>query len=144
MEAQTNPTMGPAQAEARLPRWMAAIAVVGTGVLLAVSPARFAAGFTLGAAFAILGYLWLHEAVGKLLATAPQRLPWGTVVRFALRYPLALGAVYAFYRTGWLAYEAVLAGLFVPVGGALIEAIVEVRENWHINDVGEDFTFPEA
>jgi hypothetical protein len=137
-------TTGPTQAEARLPRWMAAIAVVGTALLFVVMSARSAGGFALGAALGILSYLWLHQAVDKLLAAAPQHLPVGTAVRFALRYPLALGAVYAFYRTGWLAYEAVLAGLFVPVGGALVEAIIEIRENWQVGEVGQDPTLPDA
>jgi hypothetical protein len=131
VEAETIQGSDPARAEARLPRWMLGIAVAGTAVMFAAAPARYAGGFAVGAALAILGYLWLHEAVDKLLAAAPERLPWGTVMRFALRYPLALGAVYAFYRTGWLAYQAVLAGLFVPVAGALIEAVVQIRENWH-------------
>jgi hypothetical protein len=138
VEAETIQRTDPARAEARLPRWMLGIAAAVTAVMFVATPARFAAGFAVGAALAILGYLWLHQAVDKLLAAAPERLPWGTVVRFALRYPLALGAVYVFYRTGWLAYQAVLAGLFVPVGGALIEAVVQIRENWRCRNAGQD------
>jgi hypothetical protein len=136
VEAETIQGTDPARAEARLPRWMLGIAAAGTVATFIAAPARFAGGFAVGAALAILGYLWLHEAVDKLLAAAPERLPWGTIVRFALRYPLALGAVYAFYRTGWLAHQAVLAGLFVPVAGAFVEAVVQIRENWRCEATG--------
>jgi len=135
-------TTGPTQAEARLPRWMAAIAVVGTALLFVVMSARSAGGFALGAALGILSYLWLHEAVDKLLAAAPQHLPVGTAVRFALRYPLALGAVYAFYRTGWLAYEAVLAGLFVPVGVALVRRLSKSARTGRLARSGRTLPYP--
>jgi hypothetical protein len=50
------------------------------------------------------------------------------LARFVVRYPLAFASVYLFYRTGWLPFAAVLAGLFVPVGGVLIEALVQLRK----------------
>lgn len=45
-----------------------------------------------------------------------------------VRYPLAFVAVYLFYKTGWLPAAAILAGLFVPAGGVLIEAVVLLRD----------------
>ena len=140
MQAETTQKTDPAQAEARLPRWMAAIAAAGALAAALAGQGRFAAGFAVGAALAILSYCWLHQAVEKLLAAAPERLPWGVVAKFALRYPLALGAVYVFYRTGWLDHRAILAGLFVPVGGAFLEAVVQIREGWRCPDAGEDST----
>ncbi len=116
------------RAEARLPRWMAAAAAVVAGGALAMGHARFAGGFALGSLVAILGYSWLHQAIGSALAFTEGRIPKGLVVKFAVRYPLLLGVVYLFYRTGWLPFEAVLAGLMVPVAGALLECFYQVGE----------------
>jgi len=52
------------------------------------------------------------------------------LAKFFLRYPLAFAGVYLFYKTGWLPVEAILAGLFVPVGGVLIEAMAVLRAGW--------------
>jgi len=41
---------------------------------------------------------------------------------------LVFFGVYVFYKTGWLPLKAVLAGLFVPVAGVLLEAFVQIRE----------------
>ncbi len=118
-----------ARAETRLPRWMAAWALAGTTVALVSGYPRFAAGFALGAALAILNYLWLHQAIRSLFDTGRGRAPRRVVVKFIIRYPLALAVVYLFYRTGWLPFGAVLAGLFVPVGGVLVEAVWQIRES---------------
>lgn len=127
MQSARTQTADLAQAEARLPRWMAAWALGGAvGVLLA-GQVRLAAGFEVGAMLAILNYLWLHQAIESLLAAGRARVPRMLVAKFVIRYPLALAAVYLFYRTGWLPFEAVLAGLFVPVGGVLTEAVVQIR-----------------
>ncbi len=128
MQSERTQTADLAQAEARLARWMAAWALVGAlGVLLA-GQVRLAAGFGVGAMLAILNYLWLHQAIESLLAAERVRVPRMLVAKFVIRYPLALAGVYLFYRTGWLPFAAVLAGLFVPVGGVLTEAVVQIRE----------------
>jgi hypothetical protein len=117
---------------------MALVALAGTLVALVVGGVRHAGGFALGAALAILGYLWLHQAVESLLANRPQRVAWHVVTRFALRYPLIFVVVYLFYRTGWLPLAAVLAGLFVPVAGACVEAFIQIREGWSASGAGDD------
>ncbi|PYV19697.1 MAG: hypothetical protein DMG21_00695 [Acidobacteria bacterium] len=114
------------RAEARLPRWMAAAAALVTGGALAIGHARFAAGFALGALVAILGYSWLHQAIERALTFSQGRLPKGLIAKLAVRYPLLLGAVFLFYRTGWLPFDAVLAGLMVPVAGAMLECFNQV------------------
>jgi ATP synthase I chain len=128
MEAETGQAADLARAEARLPSWMAAVALAGTLAALAVGRGRVAVGFGLGAAVAILNYQWLHQAVVKLLGMGETRVPKRVVLKFAVRYPLAFAGVYLFYRTGWLPFGAVLAGLFVPASGVLIEAVIQVRE----------------
>ncbi len=117
----------------RLPRWMAAFALGGVAATFLAGSLRIAAGFALGAALGMLNYFWLHRAVETLLSQDRARLPKSVLAKFALRYPLAFGAVYLFYRTGWLPFAALLAGLFVPVGGVLVEAAVQIRQGWRFN-----------
>ncbi len=63
-------------------------------------------------------------------ATVRARVPKSAVAKFLVRYPLAFGAVFAFYKTGWLPFVAVLAGFFVPVAGVLVEAFIQLVEGW--------------
>ena len=117
-----------ARAEARLPRWMMACALATVLGMLLYGRVHFAAGFALGAILAILNYFWLHQAVKALMAAAQTRPSKWVFAKFLIRYPLAFAGVWVFYRTGWLPLTAILAGLFVPVAGVLIEGIVQLRE----------------
>lgn len=107
---------------------MAGWAFAGSTAALASGHGRFAAGFTLGAALSILNYFWLHQAVESLFNAGRARVPKSALAKFAVRYPLAFAGVYLFYRTGWLPFAAILAGLFVPVAGILAEAVLQIRE----------------
>jgi hypothetical protein len=127
---ETIQTADLAQAEARLPRWMTGLAVAGTVSALLLGEARFAAGFAVGAALAVMSYFWLHRAIEQLFSARPERISIGMVARFALRYPLVFASVYLFFRTDWLPFVAILTGLFVPVGGVLIEAIIQIGRGW--------------
>ncbi len=124
----TIPDPALAQAEARLPRWMMGLACAGTVGILLAGYGRFSAGFALGSALSILGYSWLHQAVEVLMSAGQARPAKRVIVKFFLRYPLAFAGVYVFYRTGWLPFAAILAGLFVPAGGVMIEAVVQLRD----------------
>ena len=126
--APTSPAMDLTQAEARLPRWMLAVAAAGTLGILLSARVRFGAGFAVGAGLGILNYLWLHHAVEALMLTGQVRPSNAVFAKILLRYPLAFGVIYLFYATGWLPFQAILAGLFVPMGGALIESVVLIRE----------------
>ena len=116
-----------AQAEARMPRWMLALALLGISIAMGMGQGRFAAGFALGAAIGILNYYWLHQAIAAMLDVQRTRIPVVLVVKIALRYPLAFAGIYLFYRTGWLPFSAILTGLFVPAGGVLWEAALQIR-----------------
>lgn len=128
MSAETTPATDLIRAEARLPRWMTAWAILGTLVALFAGRGQVAAGFALGAGLAILNYYWLHQAIEALFNAGHARVPRWLVVKFVVRYPLAFAGVYVFYRTGWLPFQAILAGLFVPVAGVLVEGIFQIRE----------------
>jgi len=126
--APTNPAMDLMQAEMRLPRWMLALAGVGTlGILLSLH-VRLGMGFAVGAGLGILNYLWLHQAVEALMSAGQLRPSKAVLAKMLIRYPLAFGVIYLFYMTAWLPFQAILAGLFVPLGGALVESIVLIRE----------------
>ena len=105
---------------------MAGFAIAGVVASLIVLKPRFAAGLALGAAVSILAYYWLHQTVRVLLDSGRSRPTKMVVVKYVLRYPLALGAIYLFYRTKWLPFEGVVAGLFAPVAGVIAESIVQI------------------
>ena len=127
MPTETIQTPELARAEARLPRWMALCGLLALAAILLCRKFGFAAGFALGAALGILNYYWLHEAVEALAKAGQARVPRLLVAKFLLRYPLAFGLVLVFFKTGWLPPMAILAGLFVPVAGVLIEAAVQLE-----------------
>ena len=85
-------------------------------------------GFAIGAFFGILNYYWLHESVEALANASVVRPPKRVIVKFLLRYPLAIVALYWFYRTHWLPFMAVVSGLFVPAGAILVEAPFLIRD----------------
>jgi hypothetical protein len=118
------------RAHARLPWLMVGLGVAVTLGALLTGHFGFAAGFAFGAALAILNFHWLHQTVGSLFASGQVRLPWLVITKFVLRYPLGFAALFLFFKTGWLPFSAIIAGLFVPVGGILMEAAFQNREAW--------------
>lgn len=115
-------------AERRLPRWMMAVAAAGALIGLVSRHGRLAAGFALGATVAILAYCWLHQGVAAALDLGQSRVPKRMVFKLAVRYPLALGVLFLFYRTGWLPFQAIVAGLLVPAAGAFIECLYQAGQ----------------
>jgi ATP synthase I chain len=111
-------------AEARLPRWMGAIAGLGILVFLVLGRARMAGAFAVGAGISILGYHWLAQAVKAALNASEHGAPKKVLRNLILRYPIAFGTVLVFYETHWLPVAGVLAGLFVPFAGALAESLL--------------------
>ncbi len=117
-----------ARAEGRLPRWMVLCGLLALTVILSRRQFTVGIGFALGAVIGILNYYWLHEAVQALVRAGQSRISKLVVAKFLIRYPLAFGLLVVFFKTGWLPPLAILAGLFVPVAGVLIEAIVQLGE----------------
>jgi hypothetical protein len=109
---------------ARLPRWMAAVSAAGVLAFLVAGQVRFAAGFAFGAGVALLSYWWLHRGLQAAFDAKSGRAPAMVLLKLALRYPLAVGAVLLFNRTGWLPARGVVLGLFVPLAGVLIECMM--------------------
>jgi len=128
MQTETIQIQELARAEARMPRWMVLCALLALTIILLCGQFTIAMGFALGAGLGILNYYWLHEAVEVLANAGQARVPKLLVAKFLLRYPLAFGLVFFFFKTGWLPPMSILAGLFVPVVGLLIEAIVQLGD----------------
>ncbi len=123
-----------ARAEARLPRWMFVVAALGAVVAGIVAGLQFALGLSLGAALAILNYFWLHQAIETLMRAGQARVPRLVLLKVAVRYPVAIALLYLLYRSGWFSFPAILAGLFVPVAGVLIEGIVQIWAGWRVDE----------
>jgi hypothetical protein len=111
-----------------MPRWMMLCGLLALMVILVSRHFTVALAFALGAALGILNYYWLHEAVQALMRAGQSRIPKSVVAKFLIRYPLAFGLLFVFFKTGWLPPMAILAGLFVPVAGVLIEAVIQLGE----------------
>jgi ATP synthase I chain len=105
---------------------MAGLTAVGMVVAFFLGDFRVAAGFGLGAGVAILGYSWLHKAVVALMNAAVERPSNRLLGKIFIRYPLIFATIFIFYRENWLPLEAMLAGLFVPVAGAVAESLYQV------------------
>ncbi len=130
MESEETLQAATSRIEARLLTWMLIVSAVVILASLGVSHLRFAAGFACGAALSILGAVWLEEAVAAALrGVADRSAKLATkelVFKVIVRYPLLLGALYLFYRTHWLPAWAVLAGLFVPLAGGVVECLYQL------------------
>ena len=109
---------------------MAGLAAAATVGILVFGHVRFGVGFAFASALAILNYHWLHQTVEALMSAGEARPKKRVLVKFLVRFPLAFLLVYVFYRTGWLPVASILAGLFVPVGGVLMEAVILLRDGW--------------
>ncbi len=130
MRVETIQTSDLARGETRLPRWMLGLGLAGALFALLTGHGEVSAGFALGASLAILNYFWLHQAIEAVLGAGSGRVSKKVIVQFVVRYPLVFAVLYVLYRTGWLPFPAILAGLFVPVAGVLIEAVYQIYGGW--------------
>jgi len=117
-------------AYARIVRFMLVLGVVATIAVLLRFGVAVGAGFLVGCAIAFLNFYWLKRVVSALAdratATGERQSTKGIVLRFLLRYFLiALGA-YAIFKISRNALYGLLAGLFLPVGAILVEAVYEL------------------
>jgi len=90
---------------------------------------RWAVGFAFGCLIAYVNFYWLKRVIAGFVdrATGAQtsQSGRGIVFRFLLRYILmALGA-YAILTVSPASLHGLLAGLFLPVAGIMVEAAYE-------------------
>ncbi|MFL6439611.1 MAG: ATP synthase subunit I [Terriglobales bacterium] len=111
------------------------------GILLALVPCvavliwvffdrKFAVGFLIGGAIAVLNFLSLRKLViafaDRVIASGGERRSSGLVLRFLLRYGLVGVAGYAIFKSSVMSAYGLLAGLAIPAVGIIIEAGYEL------------------
>ena len=116
-------------AERRALRFLIALAVVMTGVLLVVYGRLLAFGFVLGSAVSVVNFWWLKRVVAGFTAAVANdaRRPSGAllVFRYLVRFALITFAAFAIFRGSRSSGYGFLAGLFMPVAALMCEAAYE-------------------
>lgn len=91
---------------------------------------RFAVGFLVGGAIAIVNFLSLKRLViafaDRVIASHGQQRSSGLALRFLLRYGLVAVAGYAIFKSSAMSAYGLLAGLGIPAVGIMIEAGYEL------------------
>ena|SRR6201993_3062511 len=91
---------------------------------------RTASGFLLGCLIAYLNFQWLKSGVSVLADratnTGKPQSGKGIVARFLLRYVLLGLAAYAILTSFPASLRGLFAGLFLPVGAIVCEAVYEL------------------
>ncbi|HEX4664311.1 MAG TPA: ATP synthase subunit I [Terriglobales bacterium] len=91
---------------------------------------KFALGFLIGGAIAIVNFLSLRKLViafaDRVIASGGERRSSGLVLRFLLRYGLVGVAGYAIFKSSVMSAYGLLAGLAIPAIGIMIEAGYEL------------------
>lgn len=91
---------------------------------------RFAIGFFIGGAIAIVNFLSLKKLVlafaDRVIQSDGQHRSSGLVLRFVLRYGLIAGAGYAIFKSSAMSAYGLIAGLTIPAAAVMIEAAYEL------------------
>ena len=91
---------------------------------------RSAVGFLLGCTIAYLNFQWLKSGVSgladRVTNTGRPQSGKGIVARFLLRYVLLGLAAYAILTSFPASLRGLFAGLFLPVGAIICEALYEL------------------
>ncbi len=89
-----------------------------------------AIGFLLGCVISYLNFHWLKSGVSgladKVTNTGKSQSGKGIIARFLLRYALLGAAAYAILTSFPASLRGLFAGLFLPVGGIVCEAVYEL------------------
>ena len=119
-----------ASALPRIRSFMLGLAPILTGAAWLRFGPRAAGGFLIGCAIAYLNFQWLKSGVSSLADrvtnTGKPQSGKGMVARFLLRYALLGGAAYAILTSFPASLRGLFAGLFLPVGAIVCEAVYEL------------------
>jgi uncharacterized protein (DUF2062 family) len=111
----------------RIVRTMVFLAVVLTPVLWIKYHRSLALGFVAGCAIALVNFYWLKRTVTALVDAVArqgkQRSGAGVVFTFVLRYVLIAVVAYVIFKGSETSTYGLFAGLSLPVGAILIEAV---------------------
>lgn len=126
IEAQTEEAFY-VQVYRRLVTIMALLGVTGTILAGIWYGSLMATTFFVGSVIAVLNFHWLKRTIeamgGRLRSRA--RAAWGVVLRFLLRYVLIAAAAYVIVKGTTNISYGFFAGLAIPAGAILIEAMYE-------------------
>ncbi len=113
----------------RLVRMMVALALAGTASICVRYGGATALVFLAGAFIAILNFHWLKRTLDaiseRLQVTGTRPSAWGIVFRFVLRYVLIAAGAYVIFKSTASNLYGFFAGLLVPMGAILMEAVYE-------------------
>jgi hypothetical protein len=91
---------------------------------------RFAVGFLIGGAVAIVNLLSLKKLViafaDRVIQSGGNERSSGLVLRFVLRYGLIAGVGYAIFKSSAMSAYGLVAGLGIPAVAIMIEAGYEL------------------
>jgi hypothetical protein len=111
----------------RIVRFMLVLAIPLFPLLWIKLHRAVALAFLAGSAIAFVNFYWLRrtvEALGeRVVNTGMRQSSSGVVTRFLLRYALIAVAAYGIFRSSADSVYGLFAGLFLPVGAILIEAV---------------------
>ena len=119
-----------AQALTRIRNFMLVLGPILTVAALLRFGFRPALGFLLGCVISYLNFHWLKSGVSgladKVTNTGKSQSGKGIIARFLLRYALLGGAAYAILTSFPASLRGLFAGLFLPVGAIVCEAVYEL------------------
>lgn len=106
---------------------MMVLVVAGTAVAAIAFRPSMALSFLAGGAIAMLNFHWLKRTIEAMGGRLPSKAgaAWGVVLRFLLRYALVAAVAYVILKSTTNSLYGFFAGLAVPVGAILIEALYE-------------------
>ena len=112
--------------EARMLRWMVAMASLAVIAILVTWRFQVALAFAIGAALGVLNFHWLWQTGKVLMEAQTGRVPRMTIFLIILRYPLSLGGLFILFYTRWLSPLPVITGMLIPISGVLMESLLLV------------------
>ena len=116
--------------EARMLRWMVALAILGMIAILATWRFQVALAFVIGAAFGVVNFHWLWQTGKVLMEAQTARVPRMRILLIILRYLLSFVGLFILFYTRWLSPLLVIAGLLVPGAGVLAESVLIACAEW--------------
>jgi hypothetical protein len=109
---------------------MVALLIAFAPILWVKFGGGMALSFAIGGGISLVNFYWLKRTLGALVnavaVAGKTRSPAGIVLRFVLRYLLIAAASYVIFKSSEMSMYGLCAGLSLPVGAVLIEAVYTV------------------
>jgi len=121
------------QAVRRMVKFLAILAAAGTVAALVWRGWRAGAGFALGAGISCVSFMGLKRIADSMGAAKTKASTRGAIV-LGSRYLILAGVAYVILRFNFISFPAMLTGLFVSLGAALIEILFEILYGRNLAD----------